>query len=424
VNFSLPTLPTTWSWTRLDRAASVSARIGWKALTASEYVSDGYAFLSTPNIKSTAIDFENVNFISEFRYRESPELVLEVGDVLLVKDGNTLGITNIIRSLPRPATVNGSIAILRSKVMEARFLRYVLASDPMQQMIAAFRSGMGVPHLFQADIKKFPLPLPPRSDQMLIADYLDQETARIDALITGKQRMLSLVAQLQPAEFRRHLEVPSGTHVPWLGVIPSDWPLVQLRRVARLYMGTSFPHSFQGASSGDLPFIKVADFSTCDDHRRLVGANNWIDLSVAAELGAHIVPSGSVVFARVGAALLLNQRRLTTENCVVDDNVRGLKFRVGDCRFWLRLLETLDLGQLANPGPVPSVSEEQVMSIYVPLPPAADQRRIADSMETWERSAAHLQNRLKEDLDLLTERRQAVITAAVMGAMSICGIVA
>src|ERR1700722_18996084 len=131
----------TWVQTRVDRVATVNARIGWKALTASEYQPDGCVFLSTPNIKSESIDFGDVNYISEYRYEESPELKLRPGDVLLAKDGNTLGITNIIRDLPRPATVNGSIAVLRPFDVEPRFLRYVLASSSTQDMIDAIKGG-------------------------------------------------------------------------------------------------------------------------------------------------------------------------------------------------------------------------------------------------------------------------------------------
>ena len=68
--------PQTWKRTRIDRVATVNARIGWRALTATEYQPDGYVFLATPNIKSGSIDFENVNYISEYRYEESPELKL------------------------------------------------------------------------------------------------------------------------------------------------------------------------------------------------------------------------------------------------------------------------------------------------------------------------------------------------------------
>ena len=154
------TAPSTWARSRIDRVATVNARIGWRALTASEYQPDGYAFLATPNIKSEAIDFDNVNYISQFRYDESPELKLEPGDVLLTKDGNTLGITNIVRELPKPTTVNGSIAVLRAFNVEPRFLRYSLASSSTQGLIEAIKGGMGVPHLFQWDLKRLPIALP------------------------------------------------------------------------------------------------------------------------------------------------------------------------------------------------------------------------------------------------------------------------
>lgn len=176
------TAPSTWARSRIDRVATVNARIGWKALTASEYQPDGYAFLATPNIKSEAIDFDNVNYISQFRYDESPELKLEPGDVLLTKDGNTLGITNIVRELPKPTTVNGSIAVLRAFNVEPRFLRYSLASSSTQGLIEAIKGGMGVPHLFQWDLKRLPIALPSPEAQRRIADFLDAETARIDQL--------------------------------------------------------------------------------------------------------------------------------------------------------------------------------------------------------------------------------------------------
>lgn len=185
MTLEIPPLPPGWSVSRIDRVATVRARIGWKALTAAEYVQEGFIFLATPNIKSEEIDFQNVNYITEYRYLESPELQLRVGDVLLVKDGATLGINNFIRHLPAPATVNGSIAVLRPGDIDSAFLRYVLASDLIQGLIGSFKSGMGVPHLFQADLRKFPVPLPPHEVQTRIVAYLDRETSRIDALLSA-----------------------------------------------------------------------------------------------------------------------------------------------------------------------------------------------------------------------------------------------
>lgn len=94
-----------------------------------------------------------------------------------------------------------------------------------------------------------------------------------------------------------------------------------------------------------------------------------------------MVPAGSVLYARVGAALLLNQRCLTGRTCIVDDNVRGFNPHSGDPRYWRYLMLLLDMGEIANSGPVPSVSERQVAALKVPVPPAEEQRRIADFLD-------------------------------------------
>ena len=86
----LDKIPKEWQLDRTKNIGVVKARVGWKALKASEYVSSGYFFLSTPNISKKVIDFENVNFINKYRYYESPEIMLKDEDVLLVKDGSTL----------------------------------------------------------------------------------------------------------------------------------------------------------------------------------------------------------------------------------------------------------------------------------------------------------------------------------------------
>ncbi len=171
-------VPKGWSRSKLGFLATVKARLGWKGLKAEEYVDDGFIFLATPNIKDRAIDFENVNFITRERYIESPEIMLEVGDVLIAKDGSTLGTCNVVRYLPAPATVNSSIAVVRpSEALDSVYLYYLFRSHPFQLLVSRMKGGMGVPHLFQADLRKFEILLPPKDLQRSIASYLDAQLA-------------------------------------------------------------------------------------------------------------------------------------------------------------------------------------------------------------------------------------------------------
>jgi len=233
-------IPSHWLIGRIKEHGTVRARVGWKALTASEYVDEGYIFLSTPNIKNREIDFDNVNYITKERYVESPEIMLKVGDILLAKDGSTLGTVNIVSYLPRESTVNGSIGVLRfKKQLFNKYVYYQIESEYIQHKIALKKIGMGVPHLFQQDIKNFVILIPPMPEQQAIANYLDAKTAQIDRKIELLEQKAEKYADLKQSLINetvtRGLDktVPmkdSGTE--WIGQIPAHWEVKRISDVA------------------------------------------------------------------------------------------------------------------------------------------------------------------------------------------------
>lgn len=182
-------------------------------------------------------------------------------------------------------------------------------------------------------------------------------------------------------------------------------------------MGTTFPHAYQGATQGDLPFIKVSDFPRADHLGVLSGAHNWVGHHTAHQLGARIIPRGSILYARVGAALLLNQRCITGRTCIVDDNVRAFEPQHGDPRYWRYLMLLLDMGKITNPGPVPSVSERQVAALPVPLPSAEEQRRIADFLDAETSHLDLLAGKRDLQLGLLKQRRFSLVREVLMSGL-------
>jgi len=193
-------VPEHWGISNLGFECSVKARLGWKGLKAEEYVDEGFIFLATPNIKGAEIDFKNVNYITEERYDESPEIMLEEGDVLVTKDGSTTGTTNIVRKLHAPATVNSSIAVLRSKgKIDSNYLYYFFVSTYTQNIIKRIQGGMGVPHLFQADLRKFSLLMPPLKEQKEVADNIDMRLPKFDSLITKAKDSILLMRERRTA---------------------------------------------------------------------------------------------------------------------------------------------------------------------------------------------------------------------------------
>lgn len=194
-------IPKHWGNKRLKQISYIRARLGWKGLKAEEYTQEGYMFLSAFNIINSKLDFTETNFINSYRYEESPEIKLKVGDVLIVKDGAGIGKCAYVEYLPNEATINGSIALISTnEELKGKFLYYYFLTKIMQKYVDRLKDGMGVPHLFQKDIKEIRICIPPLEEQNQIAEYLDKKTFEIDTLITKKE---ALIAELE--EYKKSL---------------------------------------------------------------------------------------------------------------------------------------------------------------------------------------------------------------------------
>ena len=106
-----------------------------------------------------------------------------------------------------------------------------------------------------------------------------------------------------------------------------DWIEVELGEVCNIYPGIGFPKSKQGKSDGEFPFYKVGDISKNfkSGYRKLTICDNYIDSGDIGNIKANLIPTNSVVFAKIGEALKLNRRCLTAVECLIDNNAIGLK---------------------------------------------------------------------------------------------------
>ncbi|HET9893917.1 MAG TPA: restriction endonuclease subunit S [Streptosporangiaceae bacterium] len=410
--------PSTWTRTRVDRVATVSARIGWKALTANEYEPEGYVFLATPNIKSTSIDFDNVNYISQFRFEESPELKLEPKDVLLVKDGNTLGITNIVCELPRPATVNGSIAVLRAFGIESRFLRYSLASTPTQELIDAIKGGMGVPHLFQWDIRRLPLDLPPFDEQCRIADFLDAESARIDHL----SKLLDYQLRLLDMRRRNHLAKEAEA-------LGKRYGQVRVRHVLRkIEQGWSPPCEDRLAVRDEWGVVKAGCVNGGVFNP---GQHKALPVGIQPDLRYRLRPGDLLMSRASGSTELIGSIAVLPDNLswqlLLCDKVYRLyldrtRMIPNFVAFILRsqqAREQIRLGISGAEGMANNLPTATVTNLLVPNVPLIEQGHIVADLENSSHTTSETIRLLKKQLVLLAERRQALITAAVTGQIDV-----
>ena len=97
--------------------------------------------------------------------------------------------------------------------------------------------------------------------------------------------------------------------------LPDSWALPAVSNVCEILSGYGFPKSLQGRKTGDLPFFKVLDISEAwqRGERYLERAHNYLTQSEAESIRARPLPTGTVVFAKIGAAISLNRRAILSQ---------------------------------------------------------------------------------------------------------------
>lgn len=162
--------------------------------------------------------------------------------------------------------------------------------------------------------------------------------------------------------------------------VPDDWKLGKLADFGVFRSGNGFPLAFQGDQSGDLPFFKVSDLSGEGNQLFMNNANHYISEGVRKKLGAIRFEPGSIVFAKIGAAIFLERKRLLTQESCLDNNMMAftLTDEFGCPRFFHYLFQRIEIGKFVSTTALPALSGKHVGAVSVLIPPLVEQRTIAE----------------------------------------------
>ena len=289
-----------------------------------------------------------------------------------------------------------------------------------------------------AEVGGMSLPAPPLTEQRSIAAFLDHETAKIDSLVEKNRLLLDRLAEFRTALITRTVTkglAPEAARdaglnpnpplkssgVEWIGDIPAHWEARRLKDVGTLVGGAGFPEALQGVEGEELPFFKVGDLSKATDGLWLVNPEHTIGREMARTLRAQVIPTGAIVYAKIGAALLLNRRRIVAQPSCIDNNMSAyIPDESRTVTQWaLYTLSLIDFGLHVNPGAVPSLSEGDQACLHISAPPLAEQRAIVMFLDRQTARLDALSARVENAIERLQEYRTALITAAVTGKIDV-----
>lgn len=315
--------------------------------------------------------------------------------------------------LPAPVFVGGDSVIFSpfSGAVDPGYLAYVLDSKPLRSAKAMRSTGFTVVHISAGKLKTLPIPLPPLNQQRTIANYLDQETARIDALVAKQEKFIGLLRERRQAVVR----IATG----WGRSLPDGWKLTRLSHLFK-YTGsgtTPTNEHILDAADGDVPWVTTSELR----EKRIEVTRRAVSFSTLGKYSAlKVYPEGTLLIAMYGATIgrtgLLGVPASTNQACCalvepVGVSVKFVEYSLIAARNWL-LLE-------ASGGGQPNINQEKVRAFRIPVPQIREQRAIIRQIDQKTSRIDALIAKAEEHISLAKERRAALITAAVTGQIDV-----
>ena len=241
-----------------------------------------------------------------------------------------------------------------------------------------------------------PITLPPLPVQRRITDLM----AHLDGHLANLRTEIRMV-EINLAALSQHLTQAKP-----------GWREVTVGEVASFAGGYAFPEKHQGESHGEIPFFKVSDMNASADGKHLTSAANWVSRESLTQMKAKPWPRGTVVFPKVGAALMTEKRRILSVEGAFDNNCMGLVPRneiLSD--FLFARLSCVRLGEFAQQGAVPSINQSHVASIPISLPTLDEQSEVVQTLNQQHQFLTDL----SREIEQLSEFRGACLTNLLFG---------
>ena len=276
--------------------------------------------------------------------------------------------------------------------------------------------------------------VPALPQQRAIADYLDRETARLDALVAAKERVLGLLAEKHRAlitcAVTRGLD-PSAplrdSGIGWLGKIPARWEIVRLRFLAAgIEQGWSPEAAPLQPSLDDWGVLKL---NAVNQGRFDEKAAKTLPLDAQPRVNLEI-HAGDVLVTRSNTPLLVGDAcfvETTRPRLMLSDIIYRLAVRPGviDGRFLVYFL-TLPVGRVqiendarGTSASMVKISQEHLKNWWIPVPPIAEQRSIITVLARQTQRIDRMRAATERTVALIKERRFALIAAAVAGQIDV-----
>jgi type I restriction enzyme S subunit len=400
-------VPDGWAWCRLKEVCTVFGRIGFRGYTRDDLVEkgNGAITLSPSNLINMKLDLTDCTYISWPKYEESPEIQLDINDIVVVKTGSSYGKTSFVDNLTEKTTLNPQLMVLKERKCNSKYLCYFLNTQYMRKHFEDLVNGTAIPTFSQEKFGMKIFPLPPASEQEKIVSRIELIFDKIDLLENDKENLDTIIKQTKS----KILDL--AIHGKLVPQNPNDEPAEELlKRIA-----TSDNRPYKKIDDAEVLFDIPKSWSWCTlgeiyTHttgkalkktnnkgtlRKYITTSNlyWNSFDFTEvremyftddELEKCTIKKGDLILCNggdVGRAAIWNyDYDICYQNHV--SRLRPKNENINNSFFLYVIMTYKQQGMLNGKGVgITSLSASDLLSAVVPLPPYSEQNKIVEEIE-------------------------------------------
>ncbi len=336
---------------------------------------------------------------------------VRMGDVFFTRTSETveeIGVASVMLDDPCDTVFSGFVLRARPRDghLNDTYKQYCFAVRSVRSQIVSNATYTTRALTNGRSLSGVHIAVPPRPEQRAIAAALSE----VDELIESLEALVAKKRAIKQATMQRLLT--GRTRLPGFG---GEWEAVRAGDIGRFGGGSGFPVRYQGNTQGDYPFFKVSDMNRDENRILLTESSNYITEHTRQLLGAMAFPPKSIAFAKVGAAVFLERKRILAKPSCLDNNMAAFTVAEdkADILFVYHLLSSIRFSAFASTTALPSLSGVALSNIRLLLPPLPEQQAIATVLSDMDAEIAALEHRLDKTRAIKQGMMQQLLTGSI-----------
>ncbi|HEM3650146.1 TPA: restriction endonuclease subunit S [Streptococcus suis] len=257
-------------------------------------------------------------------------------------------------------------------------------------------------------VKKLPILYPNDiNEQKAIAEALSDTDNLILSLekLIDKKKKIKQGAMQQLLNGKKRLPGFSG-----------EWEVRNFQQLGYFISGNGFPIKYQSNKTGKYPFYKVSDFNNIGNDVFMIKANNYIEEDTRKAISAKIIPAYAVIFAKIGAAIFLERKRISSVECCIDNNMMSFVSNADllFSKLAYYLFKNIQLSNLVSATALPSLSAKDIGKLEICIPEdLEEQKAIAQVLSDMDLEIEALEEKLEKYKTIKQGMMQELLTGRI-----------